>query len=49
MNGLRRCDIYRKENHGQGEETCGCQGEVGGSGMDRELGLIDVTITFGMD
>ena len=26
-----------KENHGLGEETCGCQGE--GSGMDWELGV----------
>ena len=24
--------FYRKETHGLGEETCGCQG--GGSGMD---------------
>ena len=28
----------RKENHGLGEQTCGCQGGGGGSGS---LGLID--------
>jgi len=28
-----------KENHGLGEETCGLMGG-GGSGRDRELGLI---------
>jgi len=30
----------RKENHGLGEETCGCLMGGGGSGRDRELGLI---------
>ena len=29
--------IYRKEIHGRGEQTCGCQG--GGSGMDWESGV----------
>ena len=29
----------RKETHGLGEETCGCQGGVGGSGADWELGV----------
>jgi len=32
-----RC-LLRKENHG--EETCGCLMGGGGSGRDRELGLI---------
>ena len=32
--------FHRKETHGLGEETCGCQGG-GGSGMDWEPGLID--------
>ena len=31
--------FYRKENHGLGEETCGCQGGGVGSGMDWELGV----------
>ena len=26
--------FYRKENHGLGEQTCGCQGGGGGSGRD---------------
>ena len=31
--------FHRKENHGLGEHTCGCQGGGGGSGMDLELGI----------
>ena len=33
--------FHRKENHGHGEQTCGCQGGggEGGSGMDLELGV----------
>ena len=31
--------FHRKENHGLGEQTCGCQGGGGGSGMDWELGV----------
>ena len=31
--------FHRKETHGLGEQSCGCQGEGGGSGMDRELGV----------
>ena len=27
--------FHRRENHGHGEQTCGCQ--MGGSGMDREF------------
>ena len=26
--------FHRKETHGSGEQTCGCQGGGGGSGMD---------------
>ena len=29
----------RKENHGLGEEFCGCQGGCGDSGTDWELGV----------
>ena len=31
--------FHRKETHGFGEKTCGCQGGRGGSGMDWELGV----------
>ena len=31
--------FHREEHHGLGEQTCGCQGEGGGSGMDGELGV----------
>ena len=32
--------IYKTETGcGHGEQTCGCQGEWGGSGMDREFGV----------
>ena len=31
----------KKQIHRQGEQTCSCQGEGGGSGMDWELGLVD--------
>ena len=30
--------IFRKETHGIGEQTCGCQGWEGRSGMDWESG-----------
>ena len=30
--------FHRKETHGLGEQTCGCQGGGGGSGMDWDLG-----------
>ena len=36
--------FHRKENHG--EQTCGCQGGGGGSGMDWEFGLIDANYCF---
>ena len=29
--------FHRKENHGHGEETCGCQGGVGESRIDWEF------------
>ena len=29
----------QKQTHNRGEQTCGCQGEGGGSGMDWELGV----------
>ena len=32
--------LLRKENHGLGEETCGCAMGEGGSGRDWELGVI---------
>ena len=28
--------FHRKETHGHGEQTCGCQRERGGSRMDRD-------------
>ena len=31
--------FHRKENHGLGEQTFGCQGGAGGSGMDWEFGV----------
>ena len=38
--------IYLQEKNKQtnehGEQACSCQGGVGGSGMDWELGLVDV-------
>ena len=37
--------IEKKQTHGHGEQTCGCRGWVGGSGMDREM----QTIAFGVD
>ena len=31
--------FHRKETHGLGEQTCGCQGGGGASGMDWEFGF----------
>ena len=31
--------FHRKETHGLGEQTCGCQGGGEGSGMDWEFGV----------
>ena len=38
--------FHRKENHGHGEQTCGCQ--VGGEGVGwiGNLGLIDANYSF---
>ena len=33
--------FHRKETHGLGEQTCGCQGGEGGRGRDWDLGLVD--------
>ena len=33
--------FHRKENHGHGEQTCGCQEGGGGSGWTGNLGIID--------
>ena len=33
--------FHRKENHGLGEQTCGCQGVGEGVGWIGNLGLID--------
>ena len=32
----------KKQTHAQGEQTCGCQGGEGGSGMDWEFGVCRV-------
>ena len=31
----------KKQTHGHGEQTCGCQGGEGGSGVTGSLGLAD--------
>ena len=31
----------KKQTHGHGEQTCGCQGGRGGSGWTGSLGLVD--------
>ena len=31
--------FHGKDTHGLGEQTCGCQGGQGGSGMDWEFGV----------
>ena len=31
--------IERKQIHGLGEQTCGCRGGGGGSGMDGDFGV----------
>ena len=33
--------FQRKETHGLGEQTCGCQGGGGGNGVVGELGVND--------
>ena len=39
----------READHSQGEQTCGCWGSSRGVGWTRNLGLVDATVTFGMD
>ena len=34
-----KLSIENKQTHGHGEQTCGCQGKGGGSGMDCEFGV----------
>ena len=34
-----KSSVFRKETHGLEEQTCGCQGRRGGSGMDWESGV----------
>ena len=41
--------VHRIETHGFGEQSCGCQGRGGGSGMDCKSGLIDANYCIGMD
>ena len=31
--------MEKKQAHGLGEQTCGCQGGEGGSGMDWDFGV----------
>ena len=38
--------FHRKENHGCGEQTCGCQVEGEEVGWTGNLGLIDVNYCF---
>ena len=42
--------IGKKETHGPADQTCGCQGGGGGSGMDWGFGVSRCTpIAFGVD
>ena len=41
--------IEQKQTHGHREQTCGCPEGGEGSGMDKELGLVDATIEFEVD
>ena len=34
-----KLSIENKQTHGHGEQTCGCQGKGGESGMDWEFGV----------
>ena len=36
----------QKQNHRHGEQTYGCQGGQGGSGMDGSLGLADANYSI---
>ena len=33
--------VKQKRTHRRRQQTCGCQGDGGGSGMDGEFGLVD--------
>ena len=35
-----------KQTHRQGEQTCGCQGGGGGSGMDEEFGVSSYKLLY---
>ena len=37
--GQMNLSTEKKQTHRHGEQTCGCQGEGGGSGMDVEFGV----------
>ena len=41
--------FHRNENHGLGEQTCGCQGRGGGVGSTGNLGLIDANYCIWID
>jgi len=41
--------FHRKENHGLGEQACGCQGGGERVGWTGNLGLIDANYCLGMD
>ena len=36
----------KKQTHAHGEKTCGCQGEGGGSEMDREFGVSSCKLLY---
>ena len=38
--------MKQKQTHRNREETCGGQGEGGGSEMDRQLGLVDANYSI---
>ena len=39
MSQLLKTAIVKKQTHGHGEQTSGCQGGGGGSGVDWEFGV----------
>ena len=38
--------FHRKETHGLGEQTCGCQGGGGGIGWPGNLWLVDANLLY---
>ena len=38
--------VVKKQTHGLGEQTCGCQSGQGGSGMDREFGVSRCKLSY---